>query len=294
MWKTIGLLAVGVIAGTGIVLYSRGNHDVAALGGSDASGDLAEMKQLLTALDRRVDQLNAQVEMLQFRRGGPAQQGEAGAAGLPAGEDAAARMAAVRQRLEQGGGPPDMAEMRKQMQQRELERLVQAGFTPERAQWIARRMEELQVAQMQAQYDAQRTGQRGQAVDPELALRKEMGDAEFERYLKATGRPTEVQVAEVLATSAAERSGIKAGDQIVSYNGTRVFDSRELNSLTMNAAAGQSVMVEVKRDGQTVQVSVPSGPLGVSVGGGGPGGGRRGPPGGAGGGFPGGFRPPGG
>ncbi len=70
----------------------------------------------------------------------------------------------------------------------------------------------------------------------------------------------------VLATSAAERPGLKAGDEILSHGGTRVFDTRELTSLSM-------------------QVSVPRGPLGVTA----PGGGRPGglPGGGPGGGGPG-------
>jgi S1-C subfamily serine protease len=91
-----------------------------------------------------------------------------------------------------------------------------------------------------------------------------------------------VRVMDVLATSAAERSGLRAGDEIVSYNGKRVFDPRELNTMTSQTAAGGSVTVEVNRDGQTMQVTVPAGPLGVTA----AGGGRQGPggPGGPGGG----------
>ncbi len=90
---------------------------------------------------------------------------------------------------------------------------------------------------MQAQYEAQRSGQRVEGTNVEQSLRKELGDAEYERYLKATGRPTEVRVMECGATSAAERSGLKAGDEIVSYGGTRVFDARDLNTLTTRARA---------------------------------------------------------
>ena len=154
---------------------------------------------------------------------------------------------------------------------------------------INRRAEELRVAAMQAQYEAQRTGQRVDGTNIEQTLRKELGDAEYESYLKASGRPTDVRVMEVLATSAAERSGLKAGDEIVSYNGKRVFDSRELNTLSTQGAAGGSVTVEVKRNGQTVQLSVPVGPLGVNSGGDGPGGGPGGFRGPGGGGPPGGF-----
>jgi predicted metalloprotease with PDZ domain len=167
--------------------------------------------------------------------------------------------------------------MAQRQRERRLQSLVEAGFTRERAEWIERRTEELQVQAMQAQYEAQRNGRPGQGpMDIERALRSEMGDAEYERYLGATGRPTEVQVFDVLASSSAERAGLQAGDQIVSYGGTRVFDMRDLESLSREGSASETVTVEVKRAGQTVTVQVPRGPLGVSGGGrirGGPGGG---------------------
>ena len=120
-------------------------------------------------------------------------------------------------------------------------------------------------------------------VDVQAALRSELGDAEYERYLTGTGRPTEVQVMDVLASSPAEKAGLQPGDQIVSYAGTRVYDMRELEGLTRQGTPGESVTVEVKRNGQSVQVQVQRGVLGVE------GGGRGGPPGGRG---PGGFGRP--
>ncbi len=67
-------------------------------------------------------------------------------------------------------------------------------------------------------------GQQVRGADTDAALRKEMGDAEYEKYLTGTGRPTEVRVMDVLASSPAEKAGLRPGDQIVSYAGTRVFD----------------------------------------------------------------------
>jgi len=48
--------------------------------------------------------------------------------------------------------------------------------------------------------------------------------------------------------------------------GERVFDIRDLNELTLEGTAGQSVVVEVRRDGQQVQLVMPRGPLGISGG----------------------------
>ena len=120
---------------------------------------------------------------------------------------------------------------------------------------------------LQAQYDAQRGGR---PVDPgagEQSLRTELGEADYERYLQAYGRPTAIPVRDVLASSPAERSGLQPGDEILAYAGKRVFDMRELNALTLEGTPGESVIVEVRREGQSVQLVMPRGPLGITGGG---------------------------
>jgi S1-C subfamily serine protease len=120
---------------------------------------------------------------------------------------------------------------------------------------------------LQAQYDAQRGGRPVEASGGLQTLRTELGDADYERYLQAYGRPTAIPVRDVLASSPAERSGLKAGDEIVAYGGKRVFDVPELNALTLEGTPGESVVVEVRREGQNVQLVVPRGPLGITGGG---------------------------
>jgi hypothetical protein len=292
MIKKIGLVAALLAVGVAIAFYMRGGLGPAETADTftpqtDASADvrIADLERALAGQIDRARTLEVRVAELEGRVGGTlAARGPAGD-----GPERGGRNAELRERFGEDG-PLDPAAMRERMRERELARFVEAGFTAERAEWIERRTEELEVQAMQAQYEAQRTGQPVQGqIDPQRALRAELGDAEYERYLTATGRPTQVQVMDVLASSSAERSGLQAGDQIVSYAGTRVFDMRELNALTREGTSSESVTVEVRRNGQTVQVQVPRGPLGVSGGATrGPGGGGRGgggPPGG-----PGGFR----
>ena len=157
----------------------------------------------------------------------------------------------------------DPGERREEAERRFVERLIGAGFPPDRAEWIMRRTEELRMEALQAQYDAQRGGR---PVQPKT-LRAELGDADYERYLQADGRPTTIPVRDVLASSPAERSGLQPGDEIVAYGGKRVFDMGELNALTLEGVAGESVVVDVRRDGQNVQLVMPRGPLGVTGGG---------------------------
>ena len=154
-----------------------------------------------------------------------------------------------------------------------VERLTAAGFAPDRAEWIERRQEELRMEALQEQYDARREGRPPNAAFEDSSLRAELGDADYERYLSAMGRPTSVGVGDVLASSPAERAGLLPGDEIVAYNGQRVFDTGELNALTLEGTAGESVVIDVRRDGQNVQLVMPRGPIGIF-------GRSRGPPGG--------------
>lgn len=119
---------------------------------------------------------------------------------------------------------------------------------------------------LQAQYEARRDGRPEPAGLGEGALRAELGDADYERFLEAMGRSTTVSVAGVLASSPAERSGLMPGDEIVAYNGRRVFDIAELNELTLGGATGESVVVDVRRNGQTFQLVLPRGPIGIWTG----------------------------
>ena len=149
-------------------------------------------------------------------------------------------------------------------------RLVAAGFAPDRAAWILQRESELQMEAMQARFDARRSGDPVNPFDPSLnsssALRAEIGDREYEQYLEANNRPTAVSVGSILESSPAQRVGLQPGDQIVSYDGARVFDASDLNQQTMLGEPGESVVVDITRDGIPMQVVMPRGPIGVSTG----------------------------
>jgi hypothetical protein len=307
MIKKIGLVVALAAIGIAIAMYLRGGsvpekteQAFTPRTGASESERISDLEKMLAAQVDRGNLLESRLSELEARlsaRNSARRNADAGTDN----QDPRARFQDLRQQFTDANGnfdPKKMAEFRRKQ---ELDRLVQAGFTQERAEWIERRTQELQLQAQQAQYDAQRNGQPVRGTDIESTLRKEMGDSEYEKYLSATGRPTEVQVMDVLASSAAERAGLKPGDQIVAYAGQRVFDAGDLNSLTRQGTPGETVTVEVKRDGQTVQLSVPRGVLGVESGGGGrrgggPGGFPGGPGGFVGGGPPGGFggRPGGG
>ena len=123
---------------------------------------------------------------------------------------------------------------------------------------------------LQARYDSRQSGEPFNPFDPRLnpntALRAELGDAQFEQYLVANGRQTVVAVGTVFESSPAQRAGLQAGDQVTGYDGTRIFDVSDLNRQSMMGEPGGSVVVDFTRDGIPMQVVMPRGPLGVSAG----------------------------
>ena len=153
---------------------------------------------------------------------------------------------------------------------RRLNQLVEAGFSPDQAQHITARESELQLEALYAQYDRVLEGEpfdpRAGRFDPQDQLRQELGDASYERYLDATGQSTSISVQSVMAGSAGQTAGLQPGDQVVSYGGERVFSTSDLNQLILDGSPGQTVVVDVLRDGQQIQVYVPRGPIGITSG----------------------------
>ncbi len=150
-----------------------------------------------------------------------------------------------------------------------IDKLVAAGFSAERAAYIEQRRSELALQALEQQYTARRDGQPVPSGPNagETTLRAELGDDDYARYLAAEGRPTTVGVFNVLAGSPAAQAGLQAGDEVTSYGGKRVFDVRDLNQLTLQGTPGESVVVDVLRNGQPMQVVIPRGPLGIGGGG---------------------------
>lgn len=151
--------------------------------------------------------------------------------------------------------------------QSRAEELVAGGFPEDQAAWIARRESELQMAAMQARYDARVSGDTGALrevlSDQADSLRTELGDLDYERYLEAIGGRTSATISSVLETSPAQRAGLEPGDQIIRYGGERIFNVLDLNRATLAGRPGETVLVDIRRDGTTFQVTMPRGPLGI-------------------------------
>ncbi len=155
------------------------------------------------------------------------------------------------------------------MRERQLGMLTDAGFAQNRAEAILDRSSELQWEAMQAQFEARSEGRSYNWADldtnPNWRLRQELGDDGYERYLEAMGQSTQVTIQSVYESSPAARIGLEAGDQVLAYNGTRVFNTTELRAMSAGQPAGGDAVIEILRNGNRMQLSIPAGPMGVQV-----------------------------
>lgn len=146
--------------------------------------------------------------------------------------------------------------------------MIEAGMAPDRVDYILRRESEMRYESMQAVYEARNSGEPlefNRNLNPDAMLRDEIGDTEYEMYLEANNRSTSVGITSVMASSPGERAGLQAGDEIVGYDGERVFSTSELIQQTMAGGDGD-VVVDVMRDGSAMQIVLPRGPIGVEIG----------------------------
>jgi hypothetical protein len=166
------------------------------------------------------------------------------------------------------------------------EQLVVNGFSTEEAEHIAKRESELRLEALYADYEARRLeAERVQSrtntqnsestagapvtterLSPNEQLRIELGDENYAKYLESSGRSTSVGVRSVMESSPAQMSGLQPGDEIQSYNGERVFSISEINEKTVEGMPGESILLEVQRNGEEVQIVIPRGPIGITTG----------------------------
>jgi hypothetical protein len=153
-------------------------------------------------------------------------------------------------------------------QERRVSRMVEGGFSEDEARRILQQESEAQYKAMQAAWEAERNGEALDRFAPmnstQSILRSEIGDDAYARYLEVQGQPTSVSVTQVLSGSPGTRAGIQAGDQVVSYNGERVFSMLDLRNQTMQGEPGEEVVIEIDRDGMRMQLTIPRGPLGIT------------------------------
>jgi C-terminal processing protease CtpA/Prc len=152
--------------------------------------------------------------------------------------------------------------------------LVTAGLDVAEATEIKRRGDELAMAEMYLReratreqwLDTPRFQEEMAALNAEqVPLREEIGDDVYDRYLAARGQTNRVRVDDVLMDSPAAQAGLQNGDLIVRYGEDRIFVPAELVARTRVGGDGETVRLEIIRNGERFEIEVPRGPLGLRV-----------------------------
>lgn len=150
------------------------------------------------------------------------------------------------------------------------QQMIDAGFDPLRAAWLLDREAQLQLAALDERYkdaaNAKPLDHMASRLAARRSLRAEIGDFEYEQYLAATGQSTAVAVTKVLVDSPAHIAGLQVGDEILDYDGVRVFNMLELSDQARKGDPNETVLMNIERNGAPMQLILPRGALGISGG----------------------------
>ena len=273
MNRIVAYVAIGFLAGLAVAaLVMVGERESAAPADgvvedmldvdAGAADRLARLEQIVTeerearlALEDTLAMLFEELERLE-------------GAGRPVTVNRSAAAEEGANRRERQRAPRDEAEWMRDYTERRVTRLIEGGFSEDEARRILQQESEASFRSMQLLWEAQRSGEDvnrfDRSVNPQALLRDELGDAAYARYLEAQGQQTSVRVTQVLNGSPAKSAGLQPGDQLVSYNGERIFNVGDLRNLTMQGEPGEDVVIEVERDGVRMQLTVPRGPIGIT------------------------------
>jgi hypothetical protein len=96
-------------------------------------------------------------------------------------------------------------------------------------------------------------------------LENQLGESMYDSYLYASGRPNRVSVTSVFPSAQAGIAGIVSGDHIIRYDNQRIYNGFDLREATTGGNAGDTIALEVERDGKTIQFYLVRGPLGIRM-----------------------------
>jgi hypothetical protein len=154
------------------------------------------------------------------------------------------------------------------------QRLAESGLSSSEVERFRARVSAIELERLYLRDQAQREGwldsprfavESGR-IDEELAgLRDEFDEGLYDWMLFAEGRPNRVTVTEVLTGSAADLAGVRPGDLIERYDERLVLAPEELGAATSAGQSGSQVEIVLQRDGETLRVFLPRGPIGVKL-----------------------------
>jgi C-terminal processing protease CtpA/Prc len=162
-----------------------------------------------------------------------------------------------------------MAEFMRKKQERIEEQLRTAGWSDAEIDSLERLQEVAGLESEQVMYDQMREQYAKypgfiSRLNGSSTLRDSLGEQRYDEYLVATGRHTAMTVSAPLKGSAGEIAGLQEGDLIRRYGSDRIYNENDLMFAVIKGEPGDTIALEVERDGAIFHVSVPRGPLGIS------------------------------
>ena len=152
--------------------------------------------------------------------------------------------------------------------------LIDAGMGSIEAEQLKNQYEELELEKLYLRDTAVREGwARGNRYRTKLqeldqksdGIKQELSEEVYDAYLFAAGQSNRVAVQSVLSGSTANKAGFEPGDQIIRYNGQRIYNWRDLREATTQGDVSETIPIEIERDGQRTQYYVQRGPLGIRM-----------------------------
>lgn len=151
--------------------------------------------------------------------------------------------------------------------------LIASGMNESQARELKLNFEQLELERLylrdqsiREDWDRGRYREALQALtDKEDELKNQLSESEYDSYLYASGQTNRVAVTSVLESAPAATAGIEPGDQIIRYDNQRIYSWRDLRDATASGTIGNTVSVEVDRDGRTMEFYLARGPLGIRM-----------------------------
>lgn len=257
-WELASGLAAGLLAG----LLLRGTADVGAPSGTPTA--VSEAREGAETVARLRDQLaEERSRRIALESRLAAAQVPAPSGTPPPGDGAPGAAVEASKPAPPRDGWPDEAVLR------------EAGISPADLELLRTRLEEIELERLYVRDQATREGWLGrprfrlrmQELDRRYeALREDLGDDVWDWVLYASGRDNRVVVSRVMQGSVSQDAGIEKGDVFLRYDDRRVFDVPGLQQATTTGQAGETVAVDVLREGEEYRFYVPRGPLGLGLG----------------------------
>ena len=153
----------------------------------------------------------------------------------------------------------------------EASSLEALGFRPGEIERIRDTWEYTVLTGMELETDRVRNGEKGWLPalrDQDLIAREAqeaLGEFGYDAMLYASGGKNRLILAELIDSSPGAAAGIESGDELISYDGQRIFSPFTLKRLITSGDAGELIEVRLQRGGERVRVFMPRGPIGARL-----------------------------